>query len=95
MVPTYLAKGYTMNRELEIAVERAARAAVVDPLVEALEALEYAHRTISELEHRTSQFVRGDLVAFPVALLPQARVVRDNAAHVLAKYAPDRAGGGE
>lgn len=78
MVPTYLAKGYTMNRELEIAVERAARAAVVDPLVEALEALQECEETLRWLGN-------------------DARIedAWNRARAILAKYAPDRAGGGE
>ena len=86
MVPMYLAKGYTVNRELEIAVERAARAAVVDPLVEAIEALRAVVRYC---------VTPGGVPDNGRGRTPNQNRAISAANRVLAKYAPDRAGGGE
>lgn len=69
-----------MTREMKIAVERAAKAAETDPLVEALEAMRIVYVQLGE-------YREGDGAAKYHA--------RNIARAVLAKYAPDRAGGGE
>lgn len=68
-----------MTRELAIAVERAARAAQTDPLVEALEALQQILDVVDDHHYR------GDDEDVAMAA--------DHARAVLAKYAPDSEGG--
>lgn len=75
-----------MTRELEIAVERAARAAQSDALVEALEAIGYMLKMWESLSSESANLMlREDLNN----LARGAIKIRA----VLAKYAPDREGG--
>lgn len=67
-----------MTREMQIAVERAARAAQTDPLVEALEAL----RELAKCVRNEDEYGGGTM---DDALI--------DADEILAKYAPDAEGG--
>lgn len=71
-------KGLPMTRELEIAVERAARAAQSDPLVEALEALRELVKCVRNEDEYGGCTMDDALI---------------DADEILAKYAPDREGG--
>ena len=74
-------KGLPMTREMQIAVERAARAAQTDPLVEALAALQ------SLLDQVDDHHYRDDDESVALAA--------DHARYILAEYAPDKKGGAD
>ena len=77
-----------MTREMQIAVERAAKAAQSDPLVEALEAIEFMLQVWESLTSESANLMRREDLD---NLARGAIKIRA----VLAKYAPDREGGVE
>lgn len=77
-----------MTREMAIAVERAARAAQTDALVEALGAIGYMLKMWESLSSESANLMRREDLD---NLARGAIKIRA----VLAKYAPDREGGAE